>query len=116
MPALQSIFEVFSAGPGPSSTHSIGPQRAARHFLKLLGDAKPARVVVTLQGSLAATGRGHWTDKTLLKALSPVPALVVFDTDTPADTLPRLTNLAAAADAFATPRLPLLPPRPGLPP
>ena len=111
MPALQSIFEVFSAGPGPSSTHSIGPQRAARHFLKLLGDAKPARVVVTLQGSLAATGRGHWTDKTLLKALAPVPALVVFDNDTPADTLPHPNTMRFEAfDASGA----ALPPSPWL--
>ncbi|MBR6022432.1 MAG: L-serine ammonia-lyase, iron-sulfur-dependent, subunit alpha [Kiritimatiellae bacterium] len=89
---LSSIFEVYSAGPGPSSTHSIGPQRAAQRFLALL-PSTPARVRVTLYGSLAATGRGHWTDKTLLRALSPVPAEVVFDFDTPADSLPHPNTL-----------------------
>ena len=61
---LQSIFEVYAIGAGPSSTHSIGPQRAARLFLESLS-APPARIRVTLYGSLAATGRGHWTDRTL---------------------------------------------------
>ena len=75
---LQSIFEVYAAGAGPSSTHSIGPQRAARLFVASL-PAPPARVRVTLYGSLAATGRGHWTDRTLVRTLDPVPAEVVFD-------------------------------------
>ena len=75
---LQSIFDVFAIGAGPSSTHSIGPQRAARLFLQSLS-SPPARVRVTLYGSLAATGRGHWTDRTLLRTLEPVPTEVIFD-------------------------------------
>ena len=105
---LSSIFEVFSVGPGPSSTHSIGPQRAAKLFLSRLPSA-PARVRVTLYGSLAATGRGHWTDKTLVRALSPVPAEVVLDLDTPASTLPHPNTLRFEAfDSSGTP----LPPSP----
>ena len=49
---LQTIFDVYTEGAGPSSTHSIGPQRAARHFLRSL-PAAPARVRVTLYGSLS---------------------------------------------------------------
>lgn len=79
--ALQSIFEVFTIGAGPSSTHSIGPQRAARLFMASLS-TPPALVRVTLYGSLAATGRGHWTDRTLVRALEPVPTEVVFDLET----------------------------------
>lgn len=75
---LQSIFEVYAAGAGPSSTHSIGPQRAARLFVDSL-PAAPARVRATLYGSLAATGRGHWTDRTLVRTLDPVRTEVVFD-------------------------------------
>lgn len=77
-PSLQSIFEVFAVGAGPSSTHSIGPQRAARRFIESL-TVPPARVRVTLYGSLAATGRGHWTDRTLIRTLDPVRAEIVFD-------------------------------------
>ena len=75
---LQSIFEVYAIGAGPSSTHSIGPQRAARLFVQSLS-APPSLVRVTLFGSLAATGRGHWTDRTLVRTLDPLRADVVFD-------------------------------------
>ena len=75
---LKSIFEVYAVGSGPSSTHSIGPQRAARLFVESLPEP-PARVRATLYGSLAATGRGHWTDRTLVRTLDPVRTEVVFD-------------------------------------
>ena len=78
---LQSIFEVYAIGAGPSSTHSMGPQRAAHLFLQSLSEA-PAHVQVTLYGSLAATGRGHWTDRILLRTLEPIRAEIVFDSKT----------------------------------
>lgn len=76
--SLQSIFEVYKIGAGPSSTHSIGPERAARYFVKMLS-VTPAKIRVTLYGSLAATGKGHWTDRTLIRTLGPIPTEVVFD-------------------------------------
>ena len=78
---LQSIFEVYAIGAGPSSTHSIGPQRAARLFVQSL-PASTALIRTTLFGSLAATGRGHWTDRTLVRTLDPVRVEVVFNTQT----------------------------------
>ena len=75
---LQTIFEVYAIGAGPSSTHGLGPQRAARRFVQSL-PAKPARIRATLYGSLAATGRGHWTDRTLVRTLEPIRTDVVFD-------------------------------------
>ena len=78
---LQSIFEVYAIGAGPSSTHSMGPQRAASLFVRAL-PAAPARIRVTLFGSLAATGRGHWTDRTLVRTLQPIHVEVVFDAQT----------------------------------
>ena len=78
---LHSIFEVFTIGAGPSSTHSMGPQRAAQLFMDSLRTS-PKRLRVTLFGSLAATGRGHWTDRILARTLEPVPVEVVFDTTT----------------------------------
>ena len=78
---LQSIFEVYAVGAGPSSTHRIGPQRAARLFAQSL-PAAPALIRTTLFGSLAATGRGHWTDRTLVRTLDPIRVEVVFDTQT----------------------------------
>lgn len=62
---MVSIFDLFSIGIGPSSSHTVGPMRAARRFALLLeerGDLKKTeRVDVTLYGSLALTGRGHGT-------------------------------------------------------
>lgn len=80
-PAVESIFETFKVGAGPSSSHSIGPQRAARIFLDRQR-VRPARVKVTLQGSLAETGRGHLTDRTIIAALHPVACEIDWDTST----------------------------------
>lgn len=71
MPA--SIFDLFSIGVGPSSSHTLGPMRAALHFASSLstGEILPcARVRCDLYGSLALTGRGHCTDKAILAGLS----------------------------------------------
>lgn len=62
---MESIRELYRFGNGPSSSHTIGPQRAAQQFLKKVPEAYEYRV--TLFGSLAATGRGHMTDQALAK-------------------------------------------------
>ncbi len=59
-----SVFELFRIGIGPSSSHTVGPMRAAGRFLEGLNrrkDAAVARIEVALYGSLALTGRGHGT-------------------------------------------------------
>ena len=62
-----SIFDLFTIGIGPSSSHTVGPMRAALRFATLLKTkgqlASTARVSVELYGSLALTGRGHGTDR-----------------------------------------------------
>ncbi len=68
-----SVFDLFTIGIGPSSSHTVGPMRAARRFAERL-DAdgaldRTARVQVELFGSLAATGRGHGTDRAVLMGL-----------------------------------------------
>ncbi len=67
-----SVFELFKIGIGPSSSHTVGPMRAAHAFATSLDDALPrtARVEVTLYGSLAWTGRGHATDKAVILGLA----------------------------------------------
>jgi len=69
-----SVFELFKIGIGPSSSHTVGPMKAAHTFVQRLGDAnlfgRLARVQVTLYGSLAFTGRGHGTDKAVMLGLS----------------------------------------------
>ncbi len=66
---LLSAFDLFTIGIGPSSSHTVGPMRAAKRFAEGLTGLPVARVVVTLYGSLALTGRGHGTDKAVLLGL-----------------------------------------------
>jgi L-serine dehydratase len=69
-----SVFDLFKIGIGPSSSHTVGPMRAARLFgLRLQHDGlldKVARVQVILYGSLGATGKGHGSDKAVLLGLA----------------------------------------------
>src|SRR5579859_3994421 len=68
-----SIFDLFKIGIGPSSSHTVGPMRATRMFLKeaeseqLLGLI--SELTVELYGSLALTGRGHGTDRAICLGL-----------------------------------------------
>ena len=68
-----SVFDLFRIGIGPSSSHTVGPMRAARLFaLRLRHDGlldRSARVVARLYGSLGATGKGHGSDKAVLLGL-----------------------------------------------
>src|SRR6478752_6145926 len=69
-----SVFDLFKIGIGPSSSHTVGPMRAARLFgLRLRHDGlldQTARVVSQLYGSLGATGKGHGSDKAVLLGLA----------------------------------------------
>ena len=69
---MVSIFEIFKIGIGPSSSHTVGPMRAAAAFMASLGPrlAEVARVRVILLGSLAWTGHGHASDKAVLLGLA----------------------------------------------
>ncbi len=69
-----STFEVFKIGIGPSSSHTMGPMTAASRFLdelrvELTRGRVPARVCVSLHGSLAFTGKGHATDRAVILGL-----------------------------------------------
>ncbi len=68
-----SILDLFRVGIGPSSSHTVGPMRAARVFAMSLEETglleSTDRVVVDLYGSLALTGRGHGTDRAVLLGL-----------------------------------------------
>ena len=69
-----SVFDLFKVGIGPSSSHTVGPMRAARLFVQRLGRAgalpRVARVTADLYGSLGATGKGHGSDKAVLLGLA----------------------------------------------
>ena len=69
-----SLFEIFKIGIGPSSSHTVGPMRAAAAFASSLREAnllaQTSRVEANLYGSLALTGHGHGTDRAILLGLS----------------------------------------------
>ncbi len=76
-----SIFDLFSVGIGPSSSHTVGPMIAAHEFVATLVTkqqlSQVARVTIDLFGSLALTGKGHETDKAILNGLEgQLPATV----------------------------------------
>lgn len=81
---MQTLEHLLILGPGPSSSHTIGPYRIARRFLKDAGPASLKEARVTLFGSLALTGRGHLTDVTVRKVFesASVPVTIDFDTST----------------------------------
>ncbi|MGO2863517.1 MAG: L-serine ammonia-lyase [Brevibacterium sp.] len=66
-----SVFDLFTVGIGPSSSHTVGPMRAASSFLTLLGDelGSVSSIRVDVFGSLAATGAGHGTFDAILLGL-----------------------------------------------
>lgn len=66
---MESIKEIFKIGFGPSSSHTMGPAKAAKMFFEQIPEAE--KFAVTLYGSLAATGKGHLTDVAITQALSP---------------------------------------------
>ncbi|WP_419420942.1 L-serine ammonia-lyase [Legionella sp. D16C41] len=68
-----SLFDLFSIGIGPSSSHTVGPMLAANTFIKKIAAqyelSKVKRIKIELYGSLALTGKGHGTDKAILNGL-----------------------------------------------
>ena len=74
---MQSIRELYKIGPGPSSSHTIGPQKASKLFREEYPSADRFKAV--LYGSLSATGKGHLTDYIIEKTLEPFPVEIVFE-------------------------------------
>jgi len=74
---MKSIRELYRIGQGPSSSHTLGPQKAAAFIRDKYPRATSYDVV--LYGSLAFTGRGHLTDKAIINTLAPRPCIVTFD-------------------------------------
>jgi len=70
MPTI-SVFDIFKIGVGPSSSHTVGPMKAARQFAAQLAELGAAvdQIQVTLHGSLAYTGKGHGTDSAIILGL-----------------------------------------------
>jgi len=74
MPVVSSVFDLFKIGVGPSSSHTMGPMKAAARFVETLRARglleRTARVETRLYGSLALTGKGHATDRAILIGLT----------------------------------------------
>lgn len=88
-----SVFDLFSIGIGPSSSHTVGPMLAANAFLELLAEKRLfdsiQRIKIELYGSLALTGKGHGTDKAILNGLeNKIPETVV-----PESMVPRMQEI-----------------------
>ena len=73
---MKSLNELYRIGPGPSSSHTLGPQRACRLFLERYPDAD--HFEVELFGSLSLTGKGHLTDAIIIKTMEPKNCNVFF--------------------------------------
>ena len=76
---MESLRKLYRIGHGPSSSHTMAPQRAASRFKARYPDAVGYRV--TLYGSLAATGKGHMTDTALEETFAPAPVELVWRPD-----------------------------------
>jgi L-serine dehydratase len=74
-PITTSVFDLFKIGPGPSSSHTIGPMKAAFDFLEELNHlpeslrSQGTAIEIHLYGSLSATGKGHGTDRAIVAGL-----------------------------------------------
>jgi len=93
---MRSIRELYRIGNGPSSSHTMGPKKAAEEFVKKFSDAD--KYVVTLFGSLALTGKGHLTDVAIRDALKEKEVEIIFDTKTKCDYHPNTLTLEAIKD------------------
>ena len=76
---MRSLQELYKIGKGPSSSHTMGPSKAA-HLFADRHSKDSARFEVTLYGSLAATGKGHMTDVAILEVLEPLaPTTIIWE-------------------------------------
>ncbi len=93
---MKSIREIYKIGKGPSSSHTMGPERAALLFLSRYPQANSFRVA--LYGSLSKTGVGHGTDRVLLDTLGEDRTKVIFSQESWAGMHPNTLDFSAFVD------------------
>ncbi|MEE1328615.1 MAG: L-serine ammonia-lyase, iron-sulfur-dependent, subunit alpha [Oscillospiraceae bacterium] len=93
---MKSIREIYKIGKGPSSSHTMGPERAAQLFKSKYPNADSFKVI--LYGSLSKTGVGHGTDRVIRDVLSPLPTEIVFSTEELKNSHPNTMDLIALKD------------------
>ena len=76
---MESLTELYRIGRGPSSSHTIGPERACRYFLN--NNPCADKFCAILYGSLAKTGEGHGTERIIRESFYPVLCEVIRNTD-----------------------------------
>ena len=94
---MKSIREIYKIGKGPSSSHTMGPERAANHFKQLYPQADAYQVI--LYGSLSKTGIGHGTDRVLRDVLSPTPTEIIFSKEELPESHPNTLDFLALKDS-----------------
>ena len=90
---MQSIRELYKIGNGPSSSHTMGPKRAAEWFKN--NNQEADKFEVYLYGSLAFTGEGHLTNKIIEDVLKPTETNIIFDTEFKCTKHPNTMDLVA---------------------
>ena len=90
---MKSIRDIYKIGKGPSSSHTMGPERAAKLFKTQYTDADAFQVI--LYGSLSKTGVGHGTDRVVQEVLSPIPTEIIFSTEELPDSHPNTMDFIA---------------------
>ena len=100
---MKSIRDIYKIGKGPSSSHTMGPERAAKLFKEKYPEAQSYQVI--LYGSLSKTGVGHGTDRVIRQVLSPVPTEIIFSQETLPDSHPNTMDMIALAEGKELGRL-----------
>ena len=100
---MKSIKEIYKVGKGPSSSHTMGPERAAKLFKEKYPLADEFRVI--LYGSLSKTGVGHGTDRVVREVLSPLPTEIVVSDENIPHSHPNTMDFIAYRNGEETSRL-----------
>ena len=88
---MESIRTLYKIGRGPSSSHTMGPERACLIMKERYPEAEGFKVI--LYGSLALTGRGHGTDRIVLETLAPAEVKLAFDEHSPTPVHPNTMDI-----------------------
>ena len=97
---MKSIREIYKIGKGPSSSHTMGPERASHLFKNQHPEADGFRVI--LYGSLSKTGVGHGTDRVVREVLAPLPTEIVFSKEKLPGSHPNTMDFIALKDGQQT--------------
>ena len=95
---MKSIREIYKIGKGPSSSHTMGPERAAKLFQKENPEADSFRVI--LYGSLSKTGVCHGTDRVIRETLAPFPTEIRFSKEALPDSHPNTLDFIALKEGM----------------